>query len=171
MFERVKGDPLGSIFIFTLLMAFWLLISATVHWQHILTGSIFCLILALFWSNLNISTDRKTSFTMRQIYLLAIYFAKLLQEIIMANISVALIVLNPKLPISPGIVIMRCDLERSLTRVLFVNSITLCPGTITVELEDNLLIVHAFTKEYGIEVENWEMNRRLVELEGIYKNG
>ncbi len=169
MLERMKGDLMGSLFIFTLLMAFWLLISASTHWQHILVGTIFCLILTLFWSNLHISAENKTNFTILQLFLLIKYFFHLGIEVVIANISVAMIVLNPKLPISPGIVIMRCDLERSLLRVLYVNSITLTPGTITVELEDNLLIVHALTEDVAHDVEDWSLNRRLMELEALYK--
>lgn len=169
MLERMKGDMMGSVFIFTLLMAFWLLISASIHWQHILVGAIFSTILTVFWSNLNISSVNKTNFTLMQAFLLARYFVLLGVEIVIANISVAMIVLNPKLPISPGIVIMRCDLERSLLRVLYVNSITLTPGTITVELEDNLLIVHALTEDVAHDVEDWSLNRRLMEMEALYK--
>jgi len=167
--ERMKGDVMGSMFIFTLMMAFWLLISASVHWQHILVGAIFSVILTVFWSNLNISSDNRTNFSILQAYLLFIYFVKLGIDIVIANINVAMIVLNPHLPISPGIVIMRCDLERSLLRVLYVNSITLTPGTITVELEDNLLIVHALTEDVAHGVEDWELNRRLMEMEALYK--
>ncbi len=171
MLDRMKGDMMGSIFIFTLMMAFWLLISASVHWQHILVGTIFSLILTVFWSNLNISSENRTNFTFMHVYLLLKYFVKLGFEVVVANINVAMIVLNPRLPISPGIVIMRCDLERSLLRVLYVNSITLTPGTITVELEDNLLIVHALTEDVAHGVEDWELNRRMMEMEAIYKNG
>ncbi len=99
------------------------------------------------------------------------YFIFLGIDIVIANINVAIIVLSPKMPISPGIVIMRCDLERSLSRVLYVNSITLTPGTITVELEGNLLIVHALTEDVAHDVEDWALYRRLMEVEGIYKNG
>lgn len=169
MLERVKGDLMGSVFIFVLLMAFWLLISASADWQHIVVGAVFSIILTVFWSSLSISAEYKTEFTIKQIFLLIKYFIMLLVEIISANITVALIVLNPRLPISPGMVIMRCDLERSLIRVLYVNSITLCPGTITVELEDNLLIVHAFTRSYGEEQEDSPQYHRLLELEGVYK--
>ncbi len=169
MLERMKGDLMGSIFIFILLMAFWLLISASTHWQHILVGAIFSLILTVFWSNLNISAVNRTNFTILQAFLLIKYFVHLVIEIVIANISVAMIVLNPRLPISPGIVIMRCDLERSLLRVLYVNSITLTPGTITVELEDNLLIVHALTEDVAHGVEDWALNRRLMEMEALYK--
>ncbi len=170
MLERVKGDLIGSIFIFSILMVFWLLMSASADWQHLVTGAIFCLILTVFWSNLNISTEGKTYFFIVQAYMLVVYFIKLVIEIVIANINVAMIVLNPKLPISPGIVIMRCDLERTLLRVLYVNSITLTPGTITVELEDNLLIIHALTEDVAHGVEDWALNRRLMEMEAVYKN-
>jgi multicomponent Na+:H+ antiporter subunit E len=170
MLDRMKSDMMVSMFIFTLMMAFWLLISASVHWQHILAGAVFSIILTLFWSNLHISSGNTTNFTIRQGYLLFKYFIKLVFEVIIANINVAMIVLNPRLPISPGIVIMRCDLERALLRVLYVNSITLTPGTITVELEDNLLIVHALTEDMAHGVEDWELNRRLMEMEALYKN-
>lgn len=169
MLQRVRTDFWGSMFIFLLLMTFWTLISASADWQHLITGVIFCSILTIFWSNLNISSHKVTSFNLKQLFLLFKYFLMLGKEIVLANITVAMIVLNPRLPISPGMVIMRCDLERSLVRVLYVNSITLCPGTITVELEDNLLIVHAFTKEYAHDIEDWSLNHRLMELEGEYK--
>ncbi len=171
MFSRFRIDFLGSLFIFSLLLAFWLLISASVHWQHILVGVIFCFILTVFWSNLSISENIKTGFSFKQLYMLIKYFIFLGIDIIVANINVAVIVLNPQMPISPGIVIMRCDLERSLSRVLYVNSITLTPGTITVELEDNLLIVHALTKDVAHDVEDWALYRRLIEVEGVYRNG
>jgi multicomponent Na+:H+ antiporter subunit E len=171
LFSRIRSDIFGSLFIFSFLLAFWLLISASVHWQHILVGVIFCFILTVFWSNLSIAENIKTGFRIKQLFMLLKYFFFLGIDIVIANINVAIIVLNPKMPISPGIVIMRCDLERSLSRVLYVNSITLTPGTITVELEDNLLIVHALTEDVAHDVEDWALYRRLMEVEGVYKNG
>jgi multicomponent Na+:H+ antiporter subunit E len=170
LFSRIRSDFFGSLFIFSLLLAFWLLISASVHWQHILVGVIFCFILTVFWSNLSIAENIKTGFKIKQLFMLLKYFFFLGIDIVVANINVAMIVLNPKMPISPGIVIMRCDLERSLSRVLYVNSITLTPGTITVELEDNLLIVHALTEDVAHDVEDWALYRRLMEVEGVYKS-
>lgn len=169
VFERIRGDLTGALFIFTLLLTFWLLISASADWEHLVVGAVFCLILTVFWSNLVVSTETKTRLNIKQSILLVKYFLSLAVEIVVANIHVAMIVLNPRLPISPGLVIMRCDLEHSLLRVLFVNSITLTPGTITVELEDNLLIVHALTENAAHGVEDWSLNRRLMELEGLYK--
>ncbi|HED24417.1 MAG TPA: hypothetical protein ENN91_04755 [Firmicutes bacterium] len=170
MLDRSKGDLVGALFIFILLMVFWLLISASADWQHILVGAIFSGILTVLWSNLTITEGFKTEFKLVQLFMLIKYFLSLAVEIVIANIYVAMIVLNPRLPISPGIVIMRCDLERSLVRVLYVNSITLTPGTITVELEDNLLIVHALTEDVAHGVEDWPLYRRLMKLEGVYKD-
>ena len=168
MHEKTKFDVKGSLFIFVLMMGFWLLMATSVHWQHILVGTIFSLILVLFWSHLIIS-EKQTQFTVKQVYLLARYFIKLIFEVISANIAVAMIVLNPKMNISPGIIIMRCELKRTLLRVLFVNSITLTPGTVTLDLEDNLLIVHAITEDMAEGVLDWDLNKRLLEMEALYK--
>lgn len=168
MSEKSKNDLKGSILIFVLTMAFWLLISTSVHWQHLLIGSIFCLILVLFWGHLQIA-ETKTQFTVKQVFLLIRYFIMLVIEVIKANIAVAIIVLSPKLNISPGIILTHCDLKRTLLRVLFVNSITLTPGTITLELEDNLLIVHAITEDMAEGVLDWDLNKRLLEMEALYE--
>lgn len=168
--NRTKVDLAGSLFIFILLMIFWFLISASADWQHILVGAIFCGLLTFLWGNLTITEGNKTEFKLAQLFMIIKYFVILGVEIVIANINVAMIVLNPRLPISPGIVIMRCDLERSLVRVLYVNSITLTPGTITVELEDNLLIVHALTEDVAHGLEDWPLYSRLMKLEGVYKN-
>lgn len=169
MHEKTKSDVKGSVLIFVLMMGFWLLMATSVHWQHILVGTIFSLILVLFWSHLVIA-EQQTQFTIKQVYLLIKYFIKLVLEVISANIAVAMIVLNPRLNISPGIIIMRCELKRTLLRVLFVNSITLTPGTITLDLEDNLLIVHAITEDMAEGVLDWDLNKRLLEMEALYKN-
>jgi multicomponent Na+:H+ antiporter subunit E len=75
-------------------------------------------------------------------------------------------VLNPKLPISPGLVIMRNELKKDLSRVLYANSITLTPGTITVDLEGDLHIVHAFTRGAGIDVQDWYLFDIMKKIEG-----
>lgn len=71
------------------------------------------------------------------------YLAVLAVEVVKANLEVAYRVLHPKLPIRPGIVRVKTRLMRPSARTLLGNSITLCPGTLTVELEeDGTLFVH-----------------------------
>ncbi|MBT9165342.1 MAG: Na(+)/H(+) antiporter subunit E [candidate division WS2 bacterium] len=84
---------------------------------------------------------------------------------VVANIQVALIVLSPKLPISPGFILVKTKLEKELTRTLYANSITLTPGTITINLNRDRLLVHALTKETAQGVYEWHLENRLREME------
>jgi multicomponent Na+:H+ antiporter subunit E len=59
-----------------------------------------------------------------------------------SNIDVALRVLSPGLQIKPGIVKIRTALKSDAARVFLANSITLTPGTMTVEMRDDVLYIH-----------------------------
>lgn len=162
-----KYDFSGAILMFILLIGFWLLLSASFHWQHLITGTLFSLILTFAWAEITIGEhSRKTSFTVKQVFLFIYYMICLAVEVLKANIKVAAVVLHPRLPISPGLVIMRNELKRDLSRVLYANSITLTPGTITVDLEGDLHIVHAFTRSAGIDVLDWYLFDIMKKLEG-----
>lgn len=69
----------------------------------------------------------------------AFVFAKAL---VLSNLDVAFRVLHPRLPIDPGIVMVRTRLKTPLGRLLLANSITLTPGTITVEMRGEEIYVH-----------------------------
>ena len=93
------------------------------------------------------------------------YFIFLILEIVKANFIVACIVLNPKLPISPGLIALKISLQRDLPRVTYANSITLTPGTITVDLDGDRLLVHGMTKDHVSGVRSWYMYDIMKELE------
>jgi len=59
-----------------------------------------------------------------------------------SNLRLAVIVLSPSLPIKPGIVKVRTRLKSRMGRLMLANSITLTPGTLTVEVKDEWLYVH-----------------------------
>jgi multicomponent Na+:H+ antiporter subunit E len=71
-----------------------------------------------------------------------LYFFVFVIELIRANIDVAGRVLQPSLPIKPGIVRIRTSLATPLARLLLANSITLTPGTMTVETRGNEFFIH-----------------------------
>ncbi|MFY9115353.1 MAG: Na+/H+ antiporter subunit E [Dethiobacteria bacterium] len=159
-------DIKGLIFMFILLMGFWLLMSLSYDWQHLLVGSLLSVFLVAFWNKLNREDAPHTGFNIKQLGLVIVYIVCLIYEIIKANISVALIVLNPRLPISPGVIVLREDLNRDLPKVFYANSITLTPGTITVKLEDDRLMVHAITRDAAEGVEDWYLHRLMKKIEG-----
>ncbi|TVR86859.1 MAG: hypothetical protein EA428_14020 [Spirochaetaceae bacterium] len=74
------------------------------------------------------------------------YLPVLLVEIIKSNVDVARIVLSPTMPIQPQLVRVPIRIKNEVNRVLLGNSITLTPGTLTVEITDEYILVHALTK-------------------------
>jgi multicomponent Na+:H+ antiporter subunit E len=74
-----------------------------------------------------------------------VYFPWLMKEIFVANVHVAKIILDPKLPISPILVHYRASQETDLGRAIYANSITLTPGTITTGVRGDELEIHSLT--------------------------
>jgi multicomponent Na+:H+ antiporter subunit E len=70
------------------------------------------------------------------------YVFYLFIEIIKANLDVALRVIKPVIPINPGIVKVKTKLKTPMGRLILTNSITLTPGTLTVDIKDDTLYIH-----------------------------
>jgi multicomponent Na+:H+ antiporter subunit E len=78
-----------------------------------------------------------------------IYFGWLAVEIVKANISVIVRVLGPSHAINPDVVRIRTNVKSDLGRALFANSITLTPGTVTLDTDGDILVVHTLVREHG----------------------
>ncbi|MEW5919908.1 MAG: Na+/H+ antiporter subunit E [Bacillota bacterium] len=165
LLQRFRRDLTGSLLILATLMILWLLISGSADWQHFATGLVLMMLLTLFWNQMTVDEQGRTRFNWHQIKLLLRYLGFLELEILKANFVVAYIVLSPKMPISPGLIVLNLNLKRDLTRVLYANSITLTPGTITVDLEDDRLLVHGMTKHHAFGVRNWYLYDIMKDLE------
>ena len=89
-----------------------------------------------------------------------VYVAVLAYQILKANLQVAWIVLHPDLPIRPGVVRVRTSLKTTAARVALANSITLTPGTFTLDLDDadGVLYVHWL----AVEAEDEEGASRII---------
>lgn len=75
------------------------------------------------------------------------YLPWLLKEIVVANVQVVRIVLDPRLPTDPRLVRVPTRLSSDLAVTTFANSITLTPGTITVDAGEGVLVVHSLTAQ------------------------
>ncbi len=71
-----------------------------------------------------------------------IYLFTFLKALVLANWDVARRVIDPKLPINPGIVAIKTDLKEDYKKLMLANSITLTPGTITMDVRDDTLFIH-----------------------------
>ena len=90
----------------------------------------------------------------------------LVRDIIMANLAVCKLILTRKERIDPVIVKIHTDLKTETARVLLANSITLTPGTITVSLTDQELLVHCLDRSLAEGMADSEFAKLLEKLEG-----
>lgn len=94
------------------------------------------------------------------------YWPWLVKEIVKSGIRVSWIILHPRLPASPRLVRFRPSQRSTVGLVTHANSITLTPGTITVEADRHEFLVHALTREAASGLPGSEMDRRVSRLEG-----
>jgi multicomponent Na+:H+ antiporter subunit E len=94
------------------------------------------------------------------------YMPWLMVQVLRANIDVARRVLGPSLAISPRMFRVRATQRTDLGRVIYANSITLTPGTVSVELEGSEILVHALTAQAAEDLREGTMNRLVVGVEG-----
>jgi len=96
---------------------------------------------------------------------LPVYWLWLVKEIILSNAEVVkLIWLNPQ-SISPCTARLPITQRTDMGRVIYANSITLTPGTVALEVEDDHVIVYALTRDGIATLESGEMDRRVTQLE------
>lgn len=95
------------------------------------------------------------------------YLYHLVREIITANLQVSRMILTRKETMEPVIVHVRTDLKTEAARVILANSITLTPGTITVSLTDDVLLVHCLDKSLAAGMEDSVFVRLLKKLEEV----
>jgi multicomponent Na+:H+ antiporter subunit E len=94
------------------------------------------------------------------------YWPWLAKEIVKSGWRVALIILHPRLPISPTLARFRPSQHSTVGLVTHANSITLTPGTVTVEAERDEFLVHALTSAGAEGLAGSEMDRRVCRFEG-----
>jgi len=94
----------------------------------------------------------------------ALYLPWLGWQVLVATLQVAYVVLHPRLPVSPRMLTLHAPLPHTLARLTLANSITLTPGTVTLDVDDDAFLVHALTESAGREVEAGLMRDRVAAL-------
>ncbi|MEO5366998.1 MAG: Na+/H+ antiporter subunit E [Magnetococcus sp. WYHC-3] len=124
----------------------WLMLNQSLAPDVLMVGAVAALLIVLLLGGMlsPLSGLRLTPRGLTATLRFLLYF---LQELVKANLKLAAIVISPKLPINPGIVRVRTRLKSPMGRLLLANSITLTPGTLTVEVVDEWLYIHCVTVE------------------------
>ncbi|MBO0335087.1 Na+/H+ antiporter subunit E [Sneathiella sp. CAU 1612] len=151
-----------TISLFLVLMAVWLLLSG--HYTPLITGFgvVSCLLSALIAYRMDVIDHEG-----HPIYLgprIIFYWGWLVGEIFKANIDVAKCVLFPKKFLRPSMFTVVASQKSDLGRVIYANSITLTPGTVTVDLDDDKVMVHAMTTGSADGVKGGDMDRRVTKV-------
>ncbi len=144
----------SKILLFLLGFLVWSLLNWVPDWQHIVVGVFVSAFVAHMTGDLFVK--RAHLFTHIERYLWFLYYIPIfIWECFKANIDVAYRVLHPDLPIHPGIVKVKTTLKSDTALTFLANSITLTPGTLTVDVdkEEGVLYIH------WIEVKNKDIDK------------
>jgi multicomponent Na+:H+ antiporter subunit E len=128
-----------TLFILALLL--WLLLTFKVTVPNLIVGSVAALLCSIFFGRFFISSVYKFLQPHRYLWFL-VYLFVFIWECIKANLDVAYRVMHPAMPIRPGIVKVKTTLKSELARTLLANSITMTPGTITVDIIGDYFYIH-----------------------------
>ncbi|MGE5844915.1 MAG: Na+/H+ antiporter subunit E [Syntrophaceae bacterium] len=138
---------MAKVATFLIMAVVWVILSGMLDPFHLTLGVICCGLIAhfshglLFWGG-----DAKS--WLRGIARWILYIPSLFWEIILANIHVIRVVVHPRMLeiIDPQVIHFRTILKRPISKVTLAQSITLTPGTITVDIRDDEFTVHALDR-------------------------
>lgn len=147
------------------LLVFWLVLSGIYTTFLVSMGVLSAVAIALLATRMGVADEEGLPLQLAPSALT--YWPWLVWQIILSALNVTKIILNPSLPISPTLTRVKMSQRSDVARVTYANSITLTPGTISVDLEGDEILVHAITSENASDVEAGEMDARVAKFEGV----
>lgn len=161
--RRSTGKASRTVSLFLVLLGTWIMLSGEFTTLHLGSGLVASLLIALL--AVRTGMVESESHPIHGIRMAITFWPWLLKEIVIANIDVARCVLHPRLPISPRLVKVPFKTVTELGTVIYANSITLTPGTVTVLIEQNEFLVHALTNAGAQSLLDGQMHERIRSLE------
>lgn len=153
-----------KLVLFTLLAALWLLLSGFFTPLQLTFGAASCLFTV--WLSARLGLLRAGFPRLRVTARSPAYLLWLTWEVVLSNLHVARVVLAPRMRLQRQLVRIQPTQKTELGVAIHANSITLTPGTLTLDADDGVLEVHALTRHVAEGVANGEMDRRVTRLEG-----
>ncbi len=150
--DDARPGPAHYLFSFAVLLLLWLLLAGSLAVQEVVAGAAVALVVTIIAApRLGIFTGMR--FSLGAPVALLRYLVHFFKALIIANLDVARRVLAPSLPLRPAVVEVQTGLRSSLGRMLLANSITLTPGTLTIDVRDDRLFVHWIDCPPGTDLE------------------
>ncbi len=152
---------------FFILLALWIIFNGKFTWEILIFGVVISAALYLFlWKFMDYSPKKELKFLLRVPHGF-LYLLTLIKEIIKANCVVLYYIFNSKLEVEPVIVHFKGKLKETEHKSTLANSITLTPGTITLELEEDDYLVHCLDKDLAGGLDSSVFVDRLTKMENV----
>ncbi|MDI6901915.1 MAG: Na+/H+ antiporter subunit E [Anaerosomatales bacterium] len=142
------------------LYVFWLVLTGSFAPIDLLVGLLLSAALGV-WATRTLWAEDAPTLSLRQAGRLFVYVLWLIKEIVVAAVYVAEKVLDPRMPIEPLVLSHRCSFTRDVSRVAFANSITLTPGTLTVDVADDVFTIHCLAETFADSIASGALERRI----------
>ncbi|MGE0018090.1 MAG: Na+/H+ antiporter subunit E [Draconibacterium sp.] len=162
---RIKSFLILTITLFTI----WVILNGKLTPEVLLTGGLVAIVVSLLFCR-SCKVFAEIKLTPKAVLYSVLYVFVFMRELVKSNLDVAGRVVSPKLRINPGFVEVKTKLHSKIGRMILANSITLTPGTLTVEINDDRLFIHWIDVQGGNIEKDTEMIVQTFEkyLEVIY---
>ena len=168
MYAKIPGKPpkyhLRILVLFTLLAALWLLLSGFFTPLQLAFGAASCAFTV--WLTVRLGLLRSGFPRLAVAARCPRYLLWLTWEVVLSNLHVVRVVLSPQMRLQRQVVQVKPTQRTALGVAIHANSITLTPGTLTLDADGGALEVHALTRRVAEDVIDGEMDRRVTRLEG-----
>ncbi len=148
-----------------LLLLFWIILNGKFTWEIFTIGALVCAALYLFLYRFVGYSPKRELELLKRILRFLLYVLILIKEVIIANCKVIYYIYNSKLEVEPRVVSFRKRFREDAHKALLAESITLTPGTITINLEGNRYTVHCLDKEMGLGLADSDFVKQLKKME------
>lgn len=162
--DRSQGAWVRMLLLSVILLVVWLLWSGLFKPLLIGLGVFSCVLTVFVLQRMHFFRD--DGFAFHYGPRLLGFWAWVAKEIVVSSIEVARIALAPTVRVSPRAVTLDVSELGPVDQVLLGNSITLTPGTLTLDVHGNRITVHTLTAAGAAALEAGEMQRRVAALRG-----
>ena len=149
-----------------LLFGFWVLLNGKWTAEIAIVGVIVCAALYAFMcSFMGYSPKKEWQLALRVPKIIG-YFFYLVGEIFKSAWGTMVLIWSPEKEIQPRVTSFRTRLKTDAGKVVLANSITMTPGTITVNVEEDRFLIHCLDESFDVGTEGFEMEDRILAIEG-----
>ncbi|MBQ3588121.1 MAG: Na+/H+ antiporter subunit E [Oscillospiraceae bacterium] len=153
---------------YILLFMLWMILNARITAETVAFGLVICGAIYWFMCRFLEYSPKNDIIFLKNLPRAIVYLAVLFVEIIKSSLIAMKFVYSKKLDIQPQIVFFDVPLKSEFLRTILANSITITPGTITVNVEDNHFCVHALDYSIAKGVEDSVFLKLLMEMEATF---